>query len=61
MSRAEHGSDPPVVLFHLVVGAGDRAATPDLDNPAFIAACRQRPLGAYYRVNAYRLDDIAPG
>jgi hypothetical protein len=33
-------------------------AMPDLDNPAFIAACRQRPLGAYYRVNAYRLDDM---
>src|SRR5262245_19365444 len=26
-------------------------AMPDLDNPAFVAACRQRPLGAYYRVN----------
>jgi hypothetical protein len=33
-------------------------ADPDLDNPAFIAACRQRPLGAYYRVNAYSLDDM---
>jgi Papain family cysteine protease len=31
---------------------------PDLDNPAFIASCRKRPLGAYYRVNAYRLDDM---
>src|SRR5206468_3788446 len=39
-------------------GVDQIAATPDLDNPAFIAACRQRPLGAYYRVNAYRLDDM---
>ena len=36
----------------------DLRANPDLDNPAFIAACRERPLGAYYRVNAYRLDDM---
>ena len=39
-------------------GVDQITATPDLDNPAFIAACRQRPLGAYYRVNAYRLDDM---
>ncbi len=31
---------------------------PDLDAPAFIAACRDRPLGAFYRVNPYRLDDV---
>lgn len=30
----------------------------DLDEPDFLASCRQRPLGAYYRVNAYRLDDM---
>lgn len=30
----------------------------DLDNPDFTASCRQRPLGAYYRVNALRLDDM---
>ena len=39
-------------------GKDEIEAVPDLDNPAFIAACRQRPLGAYYRVNAYRLDDM---
>jgi hypothetical protein len=39
-------------------GVDEIEATPDLDNPAFIAACRKRPLGAYYRVNAYRLDDM---
>ena len=30
----------------------------DLDEPDFLTSCRQRPLGAYYRVNAYRLDDM---
>ena len=30
----------------------------DVDEPDFLASCRQRPLGAYYRVNAYRLDDM---
>jgi len=37
---------------------GEIDLLPDLDNPAFIASCRHRPLGAYYRVNAYRLDDM---
>ena len=31
---------------------------PDLDDPAFIRDASERPLGAYYRVNAQRLDDI---
>jgi hypothetical protein len=31
---------------------------PDLSDDAFIRACRERPLGAYYRVNAFRLDDM---
>ena len=31
---------------------------PDLDDQAFIEGCRERPLGAYYRVNPYRLDDM---
>jgi len=33
---------------------------PDLDveSPAFIRKCRERPLGAFYRVNPYRLDDM---
>lgn len=31
---------------------------PDLDDPAFVARCRDRPLGAFYRVNPYRLDDM---
>ena len=31
---------------------------PDLSDEAFIRACRERPLGAYYRVNAFRLDDM---
>jgi hypothetical protein len=39
-------------------GVDPKDAEPDLDNAAFVAACRQRPLGAYYRVNAYRLDDM---
>src|SRR5690606_17488285 len=30
----------------------------DLEDAAFIAACRDHPLGAYYRVNPYRLDDM---
>jgi hypothetical protein len=43
--------------------AADQKAEPvdadiDLDEPDFLASCRQRPLGAYYRVNAYRLDDM---
>ena len=31
---------------------------PDLDDPAFIRDASERPLGAYYRVNAQRLDDL---
>src|SRR5262245_61895817 len=31
---------------------------PDLDDPAFVEICRERPLGAYYRVNPFRLDDM---
>ncbi len=31
---------------------------PDLDDPAFIRDANARPLGAYYRVNAQRLDDL---
>lgn len=30
----------------------------DLDEPDFVASCRVRPLGAYYRVNPFRLDDM---
>jgi len=33
-------------------------AEPDLDDPDFISRCRERPLGAFYRVNPYRLDDM---
>ena len=32
--------------------------TPDLDDPAFIAKCEAYPLGAFYRVNPFRLDDV---
>src|SRR5688572_26692442 len=31
---------------------------PDLEEPAFVTKCRRRPLGAFYRVNAFRLDDM---
>lgn len=31
---------------------------PDLEDPIFIEKCRDRPLGAFYRVNPYRLDDM---
>lgn len=34
------------------------AVVPDLDDPVFIEKCRDRPLGAFYRVNPYRLDDM---
>jgi pimeloyl-ACP methyl ester carboxylesterase len=30
----------------------------DLESPEFIRTCRERPLGAFYRVNPYRLDDM---
>jgi hypothetical protein len=31
---------------------------PNLDDPRFIAECMKTPLGAYYRVNARRIDDM---
>ena len=31
---------------------------PDLTKDDFARLCRERPLGAYYRVNAFRLDDM---
>jgi hypothetical protein len=31
---------------------------PDLDTDAFAAKARERPLGAFYRVNPFRLDDM---
>ncbi len=31
---------------------------PDLYDPSFIAECMKTPLGAYYRVNARRIDDM---
>jgi Papain family cysteine protease len=31
---------------------------PDLGSEAFASRCRERPLGAFYRVNPYRLDDM---
>ncbi len=36
----------------------DMEPEPDLDDPAFARLCRERPLGAFYRVNPYRLDDM---
>ncbi len=36
----------------------DMHPEPDLDDPAFARKCRERPLGAFYRVNPYRLDDM---
>jgi len=30
----------------------------DLESPAFLRKCRERPLGAFYRVTPYRLDDM---
>ena len=33
-------------------------SVPDIDEPTFVAKCRRRPLGAFYRVNAFRLDDM---
>ncbi len=33
-------------------------AAVDLEDQTFMAACRDYPLGAYYRVNPYRLDDM---
>jgi len=31
---------------------------PDLTDDVFARTCRERPLGAYYRVSAFRLDDM---
>ena len=31
---------------------------PDLDDQANLLAWRERPLGAFYRVNPFRLDDV---
>jgi pimeloyl-ACP methyl ester carboxylesterase len=31
---------------------------PDLEDPQIVDRCRERPLGAFYRVNPYRLDDM---
>ena len=36
----------------------DMATEPDLDDDRNLAAWRERPLGAFYRVNPYRLDDV---
>ena len=36
----------------------DPPADLDMESPAFIRTCRERPLGAFYRVNPYRLDDM---
>ena len=36
----------------------DMATEPDLDDDHNLAAWRERPLGAFYRVNPYRLDDV---
>jgi len=36
----------------------DLKIVPDLDDPKFIKKCNDRPLGAFYRVNPYRLDDM---
>ncbi|HEY7523994.1 MAG TPA: C1 family peptidase [Candidatus Limnocylindrales bacterium] len=35
-----------------------KAEEVDLDDEVFIAECRRTPLGAYYRVNARRVDDM---
>jgi hypothetical protein len=35
-----------------------KAENRDLDEPEFVAECRRTPLGAYYRVNARRVDDM---
>ena len=39
-------------------GATPPPPNPDLDDLGFIAECMKTPLGAYYRVNARRLDDM---
>lgn len=39
-------------------GKLDLVPEPDFDNQDFIRECSQIPLGAFYRVNPYRLDDM---
>ena len=36
----------------------DAELEPDIDAPAIAELARQQPLGAFYRVNAFRLDDM---
>ena len=36
----------------------DLNTTGDLDEPNLVRACREYPLGAYYRINPFRLDDL---
>jgi len=36
----------------------DPTPEPDVDDPQNLAAWRDRPLGAFYRVNPFRLDDV---
>lgn len=36
----------------------DTPSAPDVDDPDNLLAWRERPLGAFYRVNAFRLDDV---
>ncbi len=38
--------------------AWDPKNPPDATSSTFLRQCRQRPLGAYYRVNCFRLDDM---
>jgi hypothetical protein len=48
--------------YHHGVCSDDRWATPeqpkDLYDPEFVAECARIPLGAYYRVNVSRIDDM---
>lgn len=50
--------------FHHGVALADRWPSlrmnpePNLDDPEFARGCRDRPLGAFYRVSAFRLDDV---
>ncbi len=39
-------------------GSLEMRPEPDFDDEGFVAKCRDRPLGAFYRVNPYRLDDM---
>jgi hypothetical protein len=36
----------------------EMSVEPDLDDPEYAKRCADRPLGAFYRVNPYRLDDM---